>query len=355
MNKKPFKQQKNKKRFIPRVIEGYKSTTLPEKIGGFLALVILFAALAFNSGSNPVLLVSAVAGIFAVFNLLAYKPSLMFSTLVFAVHIAALPYVSLGYSFITPGEYSGDIITPMAILALATLVFSVLAYRFARGRYWVSLLAIFIAMDYLGITISSMIGAKWGTAMALIVSALTLTARIIPWRSLFGKNEDFISPTLANGSENKHTKKLLESMGYDVQELEDKWPLSHIAYSKKRVYLISTFTPRRAIVLNRERFYYDGAFIEPMIFEIVKTANEWCREHKIDAKYVSTVALVNNSDMFPSTDSVLSIQIAEKGDNHSLGQMHLVTPAGLDELNGEEVPHFPFKLYQKLEKEYPHA
>lgn len=355
MKKKPFNQQKNRKSFFPRLAEGYRNTTLFEKIGALGAVIILCAALAFNAGSNPVLIAASILGIFVIINLIAYRASLMLAGVVFAIHIAALPYAATGYSFMMPGEYSGDIMSPLSILAFATLVFSILAYRFARGRYWLSLIFIFFSLDYLGIVLSALLGLNWGTGTALIMATVALVFRTIPWSSILRKNDNFISPTLANSSQDHLTKKLFEDKKYNVVALEDKWPLSHIAYSKKRIFLVSTFTPRRSLILNKERFYYDGAFIEPMIFEIVKTANEWCREHKIDSKFVTTVALVNNPDMFPSSDSVLSIQIAEKGDNHSLGHLHLATPLGIAELDSEEVPYFPFKAYQKLEKEYPHA
>lgn len=354
MAKKTYNQQKERKRFIPRVIESYKNSTLFEKIGGLTSILILLGALVLNIGENPLLIALFVVGIFAILNILVYKASLVISGIVLAAHVALIPYVSSLYAYLVP-EYTGDTLGPLAVISLATLVFSIISYRLCRGRYWITLGLVLFSLSLGGLMISLVLNLQWGTIPGLILAVLAVVVRAVPWRATFRKNDNFVSPMLANSSQNSLTEKLFTKLKYNIADLSDQWPLSHVAYSKKRIFLISTFTPSRALIINKNRFYYDGAFIEPMIFEIAKATDEWCRENKVDIKYVTTVALVHNKAYFPSSDVSLSIKIAEKGLNHTERQLHLVTPDGVEDLLEQEVQHLPYKTFQKLEKDYPHA
>lgn len=355
MAKKTYNQQKDKKKFKLRIGEAYRSTTLLEKAGWFLSLAILVGALALNGGGNPVWAVLGLLGIFALITLLAYKSNLIFSGLILALHIATLPYMAMMYSYITPGEYTGDVVTPLVVLGFATIVFAIIAYRFSVGRYWITLMLVLGALGLGGIFVSMALQVSWGILPGLALAVLTIIIRSISWRGLLGKDSTYISPSLANGSKDHLTKNLFQSKKYHVAEIPGYWPLSHIAYSKKRIYLISTFTPRRSLIVNKNRFYYDGAFIEPMLFEIASNADSWCKTNNIDIKYVTTVALINDNELFPTADAILGIKIAEKGSARPEGQLHLATQSGIDELEDLEVPHLPYKTFQKLEKGYPDA
>jgi hypothetical protein len=355
MAKKTFTQQKDRKRLIPRIVESYKKSTMLEKVGGFLSLLILLTALFFNIGENPLMIVLFVTGIFAVANILIYKASLVFSGLILAVHIASIPFLSSLYAWLSPNKEEVDLFSPFAVLSFATFAFAIIAYRVCRGRYWLSLGLTLLALGLGGLLIALTLNIHWGTWPGIILASLAVIVRAVPWRATFRKNDNFISPNLANSSQDGLTTKLFTKLKYETSSLSNQWPLSHIAYSKKRIFLVSTFTPSKALIINKNRFYYDGAFIEPMIFEIAKTADEWCRANKVDSKYVTTVAIIHNKVYYPSSDSLLSIKIAEKGLNHTEKQLHLITPDGMEELLEQEVPHLPYKTYQKLEKEYPHA
>lgn len=355
MAKKTLKQQKDRKRLIPRIIESYKNSSIWEKLGGLAAILILVAALVFNVGDNPLHITLFIVGIFAVLNILVYKASLVFSSIIFAAHIASIPYVSSLYGYLGATEDSVDFFSPFVIMSLATFVFPVIAYRLCRGRYWISLGLVLLALGIGGIMTAVALDLHWGIAPGIILAVIAIALRAAPWRAMFRKNDNFISPTLANSSQDSLTSKLFHEVKYNTASLSNKWPLSHIAYSKKRIFLISTFTPSKAIIINKNRFYYDGAFIEPMLFEIATTADEWCRENKVDIKYVTTIAIVHNKVYFPSAESLLSIKIAEKGRNNTEKQLHLITPDGLEELFEQDVPHLPYKAFQKLEKDYPNA
>lgn len=355
MAKKTLKQQKERKRFIPRIIDSYKNSTLWEKLGGLTAILILVAALVFNVGDDPLSAALFIVGIFAVFNVLVYKASLVFSSVIFAAHIASIPYVSSLYGYLGATEDSIDFFSPFVIISLATFVFPVIAYRLCRGRYWISLGLVLFALGLGGIMTSLALNLQWGTGPGIILAILAIALRAFPLTAMFRKNDNFISPNLANSSQDSLTAKLFSGIKYTTVRLSNKWPLSHIAYSKKRIFLISTFTPSKTIIINKNRFYYDGAFIEPMLFEIAATADQWCRENKVDIKYVTTVAIIHNKVYFPSAESLLSIKIAEKGLNHTEKQLHLITPEGMDELLEQDIPHLPYKIFQKLEKEYPNA
>lgn len=355
MTKKTFNQQKERKRFIPRIVDSYKKSTTLEKATGFLSLLVLAVALVFNIGENPLNLALIAVGIFAVVNLFVYKANLTMSALILAAHISSIPYLASLYGYFNHKDGEVDSFSPFIVLSLATFAFAVLAYRFCRGRYWISLALVLLGLGFGGLITALELNLTWGVAPGVILASLMVLFRAVPWRATFRKNDNFISPTLANSSQDSLTAKLFHSKKYSVSELPNLWPLSHVAYSQKRVFLVSTFTPSKALVINKNRFYYDGAFIEPMIFEIAKTAEEWCRENKVDAKYVTTVALINNKVYFPSSDTLLSIKIAEKGKQHTEAQLHLVTPEGLDELLEQEVPHLPYKVFQSIQKTFPNG
>lgn len=355
MAKKTLKQQKDHKRFIPRIIESYKNSSIWEKLGGLTAILILIGALFFNVDENPLTVILFIIGIFAVFNILVYKASLVFSSIIFAAHIASIPYISSLYGYLGSTEDSLDFFSPFVVMSLATFVFPVVAYRLCRGKYWISLGLTLFGLGLGGIMSSVSLNLQWGIGPGIILATLAIVLRAVPWAAPFRKNDNFIPPALANSSQDSLTSKLFNGVKYNTANLSNKWPLSHIAYSKKRIFLISTFTPSKAIVINKNRFYYDGAFIEPMLFEIAATADEWCRENKVDIKYVTTVAIVHNKVYFPSAEFLLSIKIAEKGLNHTERQLHLITPDGIEELLEQDVPHLPYKVFQKLEKDYPNA
>lgn len=355
MAKKTLNQQKERKRFIPRIIDSYKNSTIWEKVGGLIAVLILIGALVFNVDENPMTIALFIVGIFAVLNILVYKASLVFSGIIFASHIASIPYISGLYGYLTVSEESVDFFSPFVVISLATFVLPIIAYRFCRGRYWVSLGLVLFALGLGGIMTSLALNLQWGTAPGIILATLVIVLRAFPLKAMFRKDDNYISPSLANSSQDSLTAKLFSNVKYNTVKLSNKWPLSHIAYSKKRIFLISTFTPSKALIINKNRFYYDGAFIEPMLFEIASTADEWCRENKVDIKYVTTIAVINNKVYFPSAESLLSIKIAEKGLNHTERQLHLITPDGIEELLEQDVPHLPYKIFQNLEKDYPNA
>lgn len=355
MSKKTYSQQKERKKFFPRIIESYKKSTLLEKVVGFSSLLILAVALVLNIGENPLMLALIAVGTFAVFNIFIYKANLVMSALILAIHISSIPYIASLYGYLGSKDGEVDGFSPFIVLSLATFVFPVIAYRLCRGRYWVTLLLVLFGLGLGGLMVALALNLQWGTATGIIFAILAIAFRAIPWRATFRKNDNFISPTLANSSQDSLTKKLFEKLNYNVSELNNKWPLSHIAYSKKRIFLISTFTPSKALIINKNRFYYDGAFIEPMLFEIAKASDEWCRENKIDIKYVTTISIIHNKVYFPSSDSLLSIKIAEKGKNQSESQLHIATPKGVDEILDQEVPHLPYKTFQRLEKDFPNG
>lgn len=350
MNKKQSYQSQEKIRFLPKLVRSYKRTSLLEKIAGFAAVGLLTTSIFFNGGSDPLWAISGFFVLVAIINVLVYKSQLILAGAVFAAHIALLPTVAGLYAYLRPDGPNGDIVSPIIVLLSATVFFAVLAYRICRGRYWVSLLVILFALDLGGLLFSLGLGVTWGTGTGIMLAMLAVVFRSIPWHALFNKSKTVIPPELVNSTQNNETERLFRKLKYKTVNVPENWPLSHIAYSPKKIYLISTLTPKRSLIINRNRFYYDGSFIEPLLYEIAHSAEKWSLENKVDAKYIVTVAIIHDENFFPSTDKSLSIQVSEKGMERTAGHIVLATPAGIKDLETLPTNRIPQKSLQHIEK-----
>lgn len=350
MNTKKSYQSQEKIRFLPKLTRAYKRTTLTEKVVGFGAVGLLLASIFFNGGSNPLWAIAGFAVIVGIINLLVYKAKLVIAGAIFAAHIAILPTVAGLYAYLRPDGPNGDIVSPIMVLLAATVFFSILAYRVCRGRYWLNLILVLFALDFGGLLVSLGMGLNWGTGTGILLALIAVVLRAIPWFNLFNKGKTVIPPDLVNSTQNQKTEKLFRKLKYKVAEVPEKWPLSHIAYSQNKIYLIATLTPKRSLIINRNRFYYDGSFIEPLLYEIAQSAEKWSLEHKIEAKHIVTVAIIHDEDFFPSSDKNLAIQVSEKGMERTAGHIYLTTPDGIKELEEVKDTRMSQKSYQSIVK-----
>lgn len=350
MSKQPYMKQKDKRWLLPRLVNKYKQTTLTEKIAGYGSILLLFFMLTLNGGGNILWVVLGISSIILIVNLMLYQSRLIFAGLVLAFHVAFIPYAGSLYALLARGGYSGDISSPILSLSGATFLLSVLAYRLCRGRYWLSLLYTFLALDFAGLLVSISFNLNFGVFTGLVLAFGVIAFRAINWRTIFRKPDNYLHRTLVNSSQNDTTEKFMKKLGFKVKELKGTWPIGQVAYSSEGIFLISTLTPTSVIVVNKNRFYYDGAFIEPLLHKIAEESEQWSQDNKIDSKYITTVALINNDTYYPTSDDMLSISIKEKGSRQALG-MYLTTQKGIKTIMERDPVFVPSKIIDKLNKE----
>lgn len=348
-NKKSFTQQK-KRSFIKKVTDAYKSTTLWEKLASFGAILLISVAVFFNTKNNPLLVAVALVTMFALFNLFVYKTRILLTSIVIALHITALPYVASIYSGLID-TYIGDVLGPLVVISMFTFILSVIAYRTCRGRYWVTLIILYLAIDIMAPLVSILFSLYWGTWMALIMGTIALIIRTINWRALFSRKKAIISTRLINGSQKDRTKALLEATGNKPFELNGYNPIEAVRIIKDQAELITTLTPKKPIIFNDNRFYYDGEFIEPLLFDIAEKASDWSRKNKISRDNITVVVLIHDVDKFPSSDLWLAVKVSEKGSNNNVGNLLFTTPEGLKDYHkfyGQKpIPEKTLKRIQK--------
>lgn len=349
MTKQSYEKQKNR-RLFPKLINKYKETTLTEKAMAYGSILLLFVMMTLNGGGNILWVVLGILSIVLIINLMIYQSKLIFAGLVFAVHVAFLPYAAMLYAILARDGYAGESSGPIVTLSAATFLLTVAAYRFCRGRYWLTLLYVFVALDLAGLLVSISMNFTLGVLPGLVLAIAVIVFRAINWRSVFRKPEGFISRKLVDGSQDDITEKFMKKLGFEVKPLKGTWPLGQVAYSSEGIFLISTFTPSSVIVVNKNRFYYDGAFIEPLLYKLAEEGSKWSESNQIDTKYVRTIALINNKTYYPTTDKMLSIDIKEKGSRKTMG-MYLTTQDGVKTIMERDSTYVPVKVLAKVSKE----
>lgn len=350
MSKQPYMKQKDKRWLLPRLVNKYKQTTLMEKLAGYGSILFLLAMITLNGGGNILWVVLGVASIILMINLMLYQSRLIFAGLVLALHVAFIPYAASIYALASPGGYTTDLATPILVLSLSTFILCVLAYRFTKGRYWVTLLYTFAALDLIGLMVVASTGLSFGAVPGLVLALAVIVIRSFKWGTVLRKPDNYLSRQLVNKSQDDITEKFMKKQGFNVKKLEDKWPLGHVAYSSEGIFLIATLTPSSVMIVNKDRFYYDGAFLEPLLHRIAEESEQWSQSHQIDTKYITTVALVNNEAYYPTADNMLSISIKEKGSRNAMG-IYLATQKGVKTIMDNEQTYVPKKILEKVSKE----
>lgn len=326
---KSFDQIK-KRGFFKKIGDAYRRTTLLEKLASFGAILLFLTVIIFSSGSNPLQIIIVVVSAFVLFNLFVYQTRLLLTSIIIAMHIAVLPYVSYIYSALVP-DYTGDAITPLVVLSMLTFFFSVVAYRLCRGRYWLTLVYLFFTIDFIAPLISVVFHLQAGTWPAVIAGIAVIVIRSISWRGLFNKKQPVISTQLINGTLDEETRELIQSDNSQAFRIKSYRPLDVVRIVGSKAEIIVPMTTKKPIIINKNRFYHDGAFIEPLLFHIVSQATLWSMKNKIAGNDIVVVALIHNESHFPTSDKWLSVKIAEKGSRHNFGNLILATPEGLKE------------------------
>lgn len=313
------------------LLEKYRHVKVRDKAVGFLLASLFVGVLVWVSGvsATPLIPSGVALGVLLLAELLLRRSQEVSTTVVILMHVVGMVLASMVYASYGPVVQRATNLAIMLMYLLATsIVLSMASIKWTIGKLWVTLLLVYLVLDFVGVLMIDTIHPK-ALYFAPVLAAVVVLVRHFYWRGMRKSNKIETTFFVSSKEQEKAHKRLqdvldsqkfegdvetVDESNIDMMTYEDSNTVRymHPVHSSKPVEI----TPQGVIINNRD--------YTPLMIELY---GEACKKHvgKRRRKNMLVNIVLTNAKNTQSLD----LRVAPKGYQRNKKPLSIVSSASL--------------------------
>jgi hypothetical protein len=281
----------------------YKEVKTSSKLIALGIIALLATAITIRFEYNTLITLAVIAALAISFHIVATRPKTTISVVLSLIQALIVGYTS--YYF---GAYFGGLGFDFALFTLITLILMgvstitiiYLAFRFSKGKVWVTLLLSFGILDACGILLTGLTNIDYITSLIIASVAGIGIAGIRSFKLIRKKLQPQHSETrkkIRNATASKTAIEYINKNKWNFIDAEQK-NNSFIVDTGKNIAIIFPLNFSGVLSVGKKDIFYNDISLGNLFGELIEEAKTISNNAKIPQKYISVIAL-DTSNKYP--------------------------------------------------------